>query len=205
MTYKAVYVLGAGGHARVVIDALLSEGIKPAGVIDPVSPVGSNLLGVEVIGGDEVLKTLNPTAVWLANGVGATPGNRTNERLYRFWYDKGFRFVHVRHSSAVVSAYAVTDDASQVMAGAVVQAASLIQAGAVVNTGARVDHDCVIGRHCFVAPSVTICGGVRVGEGTFIGAGAVLLPGLRIGRNVLIAANTVVDTDVLDDGSVWRT
>lgn len=201
---KPIYVLGAGGHAKVIIDALRSQGLTPSGVVDPVAPNDHKVLGVNVIGDDEVLKKFAPDSIWLANGVGATPHSRVNTKLFEIWRDKGYSFIKVQHASAVVSAHAVVHEGSQIMAGAVVQAASVIEAGVVINTGARVDHDCVIGQHCFIAPSVTICGGVKVQERTFIGAGAVLLPGVRIGANALIAANALVFDDVADGGSVLR-
>ncbi|WP_199155702.1 NeuD/PglB/VioB family sugar acetyltransferase [Chromobacterium sp. ASV23] len=201
---KPIYVLGAGGHAKVIIDALLSQGLMPSGVVDPAVQPGDKVIGIEVIGGDEVLQSFAPDSVWLANGVGATPKSRVNAKLFDIWRGKDYRFINVRHASAIVSAHAQAHEGSQIMAGAVVQAAAVIGAGVVVNTGARIDHDCVIGQHCFIAPSVTMCGGVQVGERTFIGAGAVLLPGVRVGSNALIAANAVVDADVADGGCVLR-
>ena len=178
---KPIYVLGAGGHAKVIIDALQSQGLTPSGVVDPVAQPGDKVLGIEVIGGDDVLQSFAPDSVWLANGVGATPKSRVNAKLFAIWRDKGYRFINVRHASAIVSAHAQADEGSQIMAGAVVQASAVIGAGVVAGSG-----------------------GVQVGERTFIGAGAVLLPGVRVGSNALIAANAVVDADVADGGCVLR-
>lgn len=201
---KPIYVLGAGGHAKVVIEALLSQGLIPVGILDPLIQPGHKVMGVSVLGGDEILENFTVDKILLANGVGATPKNRINASLFKIWTGKGFQFINVRHGSAIVSGSAELKEGSQIMAGAIVQAAAVIGSGVVVNTGARIDHDCVIKQHCFIAPSVTICGGVQVGEHSFIGAGAVLLPGVCLGSNTLIGANAVVDDDVVDGGCVLR-
>lgn len=201
---KPIYVLGAGGHAKVVIDALLSQGVRPTGIVDPIARPGQVVLGVEVVGGDEVLEAFAPDTILLANGVGATPKSRVNTKLFEIWTRKGYQFTDILHSSAIISPYTVRQEGAQIMAGTVLQAEAVIGAGSVINTGARIDHDCIIGQHCFVAPSVTLCGGVKIGERTFIGAGAVLLPGVNVGHNVLIAANVVVDSDIADGSYVPR-
>lgn len=199
-----IYVLGGGGHAKVVIDSLLSQGLVAAGILDPMLQPGTKVLGLEILGGDDVLNNFAVDEVLLANGVGATPKNRINTKLFKIWHDKGFRFVEVRHSSAIISSNAEVDEGAQIMAGVIVQPGAVIREGVVLNTGARIDHDCIIGQHCFIAPSVTMCGGVKVGEHTFIGAGAVILPGVHVGKNTLIGANAVVENDVPDGGCILR-
>ena len=53
-------ILGGGGHARVLIDAFLaSGGHGPVGILDQDPALwGKELLGVPVLGGDELLPQL---------------------------------------------------------------------------------------------------------------------------------------------------
>jgi acetyltransferase-like isoleucine patch superfamily enzyme len=44
--------------------------------------------------------------------------------------------------------------------------------------------------------------GIMVGDDVWIGAGVTLMPGVRVGSRAVIAAASVVDTDVPDDGLV---
>lgn len=194
-----LYVLGAGGHAKVVIDALLAGNATVHGIIDPRLPVGTALLGVPAIGGDELIDELDPAEVVIANGVGATVKSRINRKLFELWSARGFRFISVIHPRTIVGAEVELVDGCQIMAGAVIQPHARIGAGTVINTGCRIDHDCVVGAHCFIAPSVTLCGGASIGEGSFIGAGAVLLPGVSVGKAALVAAGATVDADVGDN------
>jgi sugar O-acyltransferase (sialic acid O-acetyltransferase NeuD family) len=203
MTDTKLYVLGGGGHAKVVIDALSASGAKIAGLIDPRLEIGTQVLGVPVIGGDEWMSKLDPQGAVLANGVGATVKSRVNRKLFDLWSAQGFPFVSVVHPSAIIGAQVVLAQGCQIMAGAVIQPDTKIGVGTVINTTVSIDHDCVVDAHCFIAPSVTLCGGATIGEGSFVGAGATLLPGVKVGKNALVAAGAVVDTDV-GDGDYFR-
>ncbi|ODP31306.1 hypothetical protein A9762_07530 [Pandoraea sp. ISTKB] len=193
-----LYVLGGGGHAKVVIDSLIAAGETIDGLIDPRLEVGTRVLGVPVIGGDEWMDKLDPNEARLANGVGATVKSRVNRKLFDLWSAKGFAFVSVIHPSAIIGAEVELAQGCQIMAGAILQPHAKIGTGTVINTAASIDHDCVVGAHCFIAPMVTLCGAAAVGEGSFVGAGATLLPGVKVGNNALVAAGVVVDTDVAD-------
>jgi UDP-perosamine 4-acetyltransferase len=181
-----------------VIDSLLTAGTAVHGIIDPRLSVGTVLLGVPAIGGDEWIDKLDPAEAIIANGVGATVKSRVNRKLFELWSTRGFLFARVVHPSATIGTEVELADGCQVMAGAVIQPHARIGAGTVINTGCRIDHDCIIGAHCFVAPSVTLCGGASIGEGSFVGAGAVLLPGVSVGKAALVAAGATVDADVGD-------
>lgn len=189
---KQVFLLGGGGHGRVVLDALLSSGVDVAGVLDPDLIVGHQVFGVPVMGGDEFLDQVAPTDVLLVNGLGANPCVRTRKRLFEDLKARGFSFDTVRHPSAVIGPECDLGESSQIMAGAVLQNRVRIGDNAVINTHASIDHDCVVGTHAFVSPGTVLCGVVTVAESAFIGAGAVVLPGIQIGANAVVGAGAVV-------------
>ena len=195
---KPVYLLGGGGHGRVVLNALLSSGVNVAGVLDPNLKVGDMVFGVPVRGGDEFLDQLSPESMLLVNGLGANPYVDNRKRLFEEMKTRGFSFDAVRHPSAVIGQECNLGTSSQIMAGAVLQNRVQVGDNAVINTHAIVDHDCVIGTHAFVSPGVVLSGDVLVGESAFIGAGVVMLPGIEIGVNVVIGAGAVVTKSVPD-------
>lgn len=199
-----VLVIGAGGHGRVVADALRAAGRKVLGFLDPVPGLkGTCIDGFEVLGDDSVLEDYAPDTVLLANGVGmigtATTARR---RVYERLMGSGFRFATVQHPSATISISAVVLPGAQAMAGSVVQPGAAIGENSILNTGALVDHDCVIGRHCHIAPGVTLSGAVRIGDDSQIGTGASVIQGITIGVGALIAAGAVVVDDVPDGARV---
>jgi sugar O-acyltransferase (sialic acid O-acetyltransferase NeuD family) len=200
---RPLLLIGAGGHARVLLDALWAQGKSIIGVVDNDSAKhGITLLGSKVIGGDEVVAGLDPTTVALVNAVGAVRNLSLRQAIYDRFRKAGYIFSGVTHPSAVLAADVELGQGAQIMAGVVIQSGTIIGENVIVNTKSGVDHDCVIGAHAHIAPGATLCGGVRVGEGAFIGAGATVIQGVTLGRNCLVAAGAVVVADVADGRKV---
>lgn len=193
-----VIVIGAGGHAAVVLDVLRAVGANMIGFTDRDAALhGTKVRGMPVIGGDDALfERYAPDRVLLANGVGGASSTGQRQSVYELFAGRGYRFMTLAHPSAVVSPSAVVGSGAQVMAGAVLQPSAVIGANTIVNTHASIDHDCSIGAHVHVAPSATLSGGVSVGDGAHLGAGCVVIQGIRIGERALVAAGAIVLHDV---------
>ncbi len=199
MKEKLIVVLGAGGHARVVLDALASMGRKTAAMTDADRSLwGGEIDGVRVVGGDDKLADFPASRHDAAIGVGAARDTRLRRKVQEAAAAAGYALPPVIAASAIVARSARLGAGAQILTRAVVHPGSEIGAGAVVNTAAVVEHDCAIGDHAFIGPAAVLCGGVRVGEGAFIGAGAIVLPGIKIGSGALVAAGAVVRRDVAD-------
>ncbi len=197
---KPVIVIGGGGHARVVMDALRLRGVSMLGICDPALPPGtSGPFGVPVLGDDEAVAAFDPAQVDLVNGVGSIQSTQARRRVFEAFNRRGYRFAAVAHPSAIVAQDVTLDEGAQVMAGVIIQSGTAVGRNAIINTGARVDHDCRIGDHVHIAPGATLSGGVIVGEGTHVGVAAAVIQSVRLGRNCLIGAGTVVTRDVPDD------
>lgn len=196
MTHLPIIVIGAGGHAKVVIDALKKSGAEIQGVaeIDP-GKAGGSLLGAPIID-ERVLH--EPEAVALANGIGSVKDTKTRRKAFLRLKEKGYRFQTVIHPSAVIGEDVVIGEGAQIMAGAVIQPGTRIGADSIVNTRASVDHDCRIGDHVHIAPGAALSGSVMVGEGCHVGVGATVMQGLNIGANSVIGAGAVVVHDVAE-------
>lgn len=189
-------VLGAGGHARVVIDTLRSAGCEILGCLDPKLSRGTNVDGVAVLGGDETLEGHAPDSVALANGVGGANSTDARRALFEPLAAAGYRFPPIKAASAHCAATARLADGCQLLTRAVVHPGASIGKNTVVNTAAVVEHDCIVGDHCFIGPGAILCGDARLGDGAFIGAGAVVLPGINVGAGAHVAAGAVVHKDL---------
>jgi UDP-perosamine 4-acetyltransferase len=198
-----VIILGAGGHAKVLIDTLRLRSIQLLGIADAdPNKKGQLLLDAPVLGGDEEVIKYPIEKIYLVNGIGAVRVNPLRRQLFEHFKSKGYRFTSVVHPSAIIASDVALSEGTQVMAGAIVQTGCYIGMNAIINTGSVVDHDCHIGDHVHIAPGVTISGGVRIGENTHIGTGAIVIQGIKIGRYCLVAAGAVVIRDVPDDATV---
>lgn len=185
-------ILGAQGHAAVVIELIHSLGGTVAGCVGPPQETP---FGLPLLGEDDWLKD-REGEFQLANGIGGIGDNAIRARVFERLEAQGFAFPKLIHPRATVSTSAIVGDGVQVMRGAIVQARTRIGANAIVNTGAIVDHDCVLGAHSHVAPGATLSGGVTLGEAGHIGTGATVIQNIAIGDRAIIGAGAVVTANV---------
>lgn len=198
-----IIVVGSGGHAKVLVDTLLSIGSQVLGTLDANPELwGKTLLGVPILGGNDVLGHHPPDSCRLVNGIGSVRSTDGRRDTFLRLKEQGYHFQTVVHPSAVVSAHAQLAEGVQVMAGAIVQAGCELGANVLVNTRASVDHDSRIGAHVHLAPGTTLSGGVVIGSGTHVGTAAVVVQGLNIGEACLVAAGAVVTRDVPSGATV---
>jgi len=186
-------ILGSGGHAKVVLDALIVGGFSPDDICvrdDAAKREGQLLLGVR-IRNPAITSELSGENFHVA--IGMAP---VRERLCRGAEEMGALAITVLHPGATVSASAEVGTGSFVGARAVIGPDARCGRGAIVNHGAVVDHDCIVGDFCHIAPNATLGGGAMVGDRTLVGAGATVLPGIRIGSDVTVGAGAVVTHDI---------
>lgn len=179
-----MYLYGASGHAKVIIDILKAQGIEVKALIDDNQDLES-LCGHPVIHSAE---NCSPTIISIGN-------NAVRQKIAN---QLNCDFATAIHPSAIISPSAQIAEGSVVMQGAIVQADAQIGKHCIINTGATVDHECVIGDYAHISPNATLCGNVHVGEGTQIGAGSVVVPNVKIGKWSLICAGSVVTKDIPD-------
>lgn len=200
MISAPVILLGAGGHAKVLLEVLHSSGADIRGVVSPEleSQGMTSWRGVDVLGNDDAVLAFAASSVQLVIGIGSLPGGAGNVRvrLYERFVSAGYTFATVIHPFTAVSPDAKLSSGVQVMAGSVIQADTTIGDNSIINSRSSIDHDCVIGKHCHIAPGVTICGGVTVGDGVHVGTGANVIQGITLGENCIIGAGITVRRNV---------
>jgi UDP-perosamine 4-acetyltransferase len=190
--------LGAGGHAKVVLEILVAAGIDVIGLLDPRRDLwGTIVLGVPVLGDDSLLPVHYHGGVsHVFIGLGSASDTRPRRRLYEHATENGFDVVAAVHSSASVSPSARIGSATTILAGAVVNADAELGVNVIVNSNAVVEHDCRVGSHVHVASGAVVASGVRIGNGVHVGAGATVIQGVEIGDGAVVGAGAVVVGDV---------
>jgi len=191
---SSVVVVGAGGHAKVIIDMLIDNGVDVAACV--ANADSAPYRGVEVLVGDDSLAALRARGV--DGAVIAVGANALRARLGDEAEALGFSLPSVVSRSAQLSPTAVIGDGAVVMPHAVINADARIGRLAIVNTGATVDHDCVIGDGAHVAPGVHFSGGVRIGARTLVGVGSSARPLVTVGSDAVIGAGSVLVSDIAD-------
>lgn len=187
----AVTVVGGGGHAKVVVGAMLELGLAIGVVVDDdETKWGTQLLGVEISG---------PIASRVEAGEPAILAIGDNATRRRLDGQLGLDWLSVVHPAAWVDRSVDVGPGVFVAAGAIVQPGCRLGAHCIVNTLAGVDHDSHLGAWSHVAPGARLGGGVFVGDEALIGVGASVIPGARIGARTVVGVGAAVVGAIADD------
>jgi UDP-perosamine 4-acetyltransferase len=201
---KETLLFGAGGHAKVVMESLFSNGSKSIKLFDDDSAkFALSWLGYRIEGGRSELISFWKKHAEQCQGVIVTIGdNHIRQKIYNEFAQTDLSFASEIHANAVIADSVKLGDGLMIMAGVVINPDTHIGNNVIINTGAIIEHDIIIEDHVHIAPNATLCGGVNVGELTLIGAGAIVLPGVKIGKHCIIGAGAVVIEDVADGATV---
>lgn len=193
---KPVIIIGGGGHAKVLAEALLRVDQKILGFTDP-DASATLFEGIPHLGTDAIIFDHRPEDILLVNGLGSVGDNSARQAIFSTFTAKAYRFAQVIHPNAIVSSIDVeTGQGCQILAGAVINPGARLSDNVLINSRVVVEHDCQIGEHVHVSPGAVICGDCTVGEMAYIGASATLKQGVSIGDGAVIAAGAVVIHDV---------
>lgn len=186
-----IYLYGAGGHAKVVIDILETLNIEIGGIVDDNEQL-KEIMGYPVFR-KEFLNTIEA-----GHQLIVTIGYNEIRKKIAESVKMQFRNALI-HPSAVVSRHTTIGEGSVIIQGAIIQAEASIGKHCIVNTGATVGHECKVSDYVHIASNATLCGNVTVSECTWIGAGSVVKPGIKIGANSMIGVGSVVVKDIPDN------
>lgn len=194
MAKQLVFIMGAGGHAKMVIEALVSmHHYELYGCLDTVDK-GERLLGYPVFLESE--DTLSKLSQAKALALVALGENRLRERISLQLADRGFDFATAISHRAYVSPSASIGPGTVVMPGAVVGAMARIGRGVILNTASSVDHDTIVDDFAHIAPGCHVAGNVTIETGAMLGIGTCVIPERRIGAWSILGANSTVVRDI---------
>lgn len=191
---RQIILIGGGGHARVVIDAIqCGKKFKICGIVDPALRKGDTVLGIPVIGDDSILPKIFKEGVKYAFiAVGSIGNCSVRKKIYDNLKKIGFQLPFIVHPKVVIAKDVELGEGTFVAAGVVINPGAKIGKNVIVNTRSSIDHDCSIGDSVHIAPGVTLSGGVIVKDETHIGTGASVIQYISIGKRNMIPAGYVV-------------
>lgn len=190
--------LGAGGHAKMIIEILQQEGHTLAGLLDADhSRVGEMFHGLPILGNDDLLRQcVREGITHFFLGLGGVQRLTSRSELYRRAINQKMIPLPVVHPTAIISQSSRIGHGIVALVNVVVNADSVIGENVLLNTGCIVEHDCVIGDNVHISSRAILLGAVEVGDDVLIGAGAVIRQGVTIGAGSIVGAGAVVVEDV---------
>lgn len=193
---KAHILIGGGGHALSVADALLSNEQLIAGYTSP-EDQGSLVGEISYLGTDEYLADIDCHKVVLVNCIGSSGPTHNRKSLYQALTQQGFSFNVITHRRSSISPLVdQIANGTQILADAILNAGVSIGENTLINTRAVIEHGCIIGKHCHIATGAIVCGDCEIADEVHIGAGATVIQGIKIGVGAVIAAGAVVTQNV---------
>lgn len=198
---KNVVILGNGGQARVVVDAIESQqSVRILGLVDAGNAPPHARYAT--LGRDEdlpsLLASLGPFDLMIAIGNNAVRQRVVN----KIAQIASLNYLTIIHPQAHVGGDVQVGAGTFVAIGATLCVGARLGQHVLINTNASVDHDCVVDDYACIAPNAALGGGVHIGAGVMVGMGAVVLPGLAIGVGAIVGAGSVVTRDVPNNAIV---
>lgn len=194
---KKIFVFGASGHAKVVIDVIERQGLYDIVFLVDDEPAlkGTDFYDYHVIGGKRELLEVRDQ---ICGGIVAIGSNKARIAVAGWLIDNRFNLVSAIHPLAQLGRGVTVAVGTVIMAGAIINSDSRIGRNVIVNTRASIDHDCTVGDGVHIAPGTILCGTVSIGDNTFVCAGTTIIPNLAIGHDVIVGAGSTVIRDVPD-------
>lgn len=196
---EKVYILGAGGMAREVLEMYRSvHRIKEVGgfVVNTKNQIKKVKNKKVYIDNDIPIKNGSPYF------IGAI-GNPLRKKWIETLIKRGAKFDNIIHPSAVIGNNVRYGTGNIICASSVLTEDINISDHVIINVGVTMNHDCNVGSYVTISPGVNIAGRVSIGEGTFVGIGVVIKERIKIGYNVFIGAGAVIVNDIPDNVLVY--
>jgi len=197
MSKPTLLLIGAGGHAKSCIDVIEQEDkFRIIGLVGSPNEVGTQVLGYEVLGTDEVLTELLNLSKFALIAVGQIGTNDLRSTLFSKIVNIGFKLPVIMSPMAYVSPRAIVGKGSVVMHRATINAGASIGNNCIINSHTLIEHDVTVEDHCHIATGAIINGGSSVGRSSFIGSGSTIRESISIGTMCAIGMGVIVRHDV---------
>lgn len=185
-----LYLYGASGHAKVIIEIAEIVGLQVVGLVDA-DPKITTLLDYPV---DQNFENRGK------NWVISIGNNKIRKKIALASIDK--IFIKLIHPSSFISKRAKIGEGTVVMAGVTLNSDARVGQHCIINTNSSIDHDCQIGDFVHISPNVALAGNVHIGEGTHVGIGVCVIQGIKIGKWCTVGAGAVIIKDIPDGATV---
>lgn len=186
---KKVYLIGAGGHCRSVVDLIEdSTEYQIAGLFDTCENVGKKIFDYTIVGDDQSLEKYAHRENYFLITIGQIQTAEHRQRIFESGEKLGLQWLTLVSDGAYVSRRATLGVGTVVHRGAIVNAGAQVGKNCILNTKSLIEHDVVVGDHCHVATGAILNGGVQLGSFSFIGSHATLKQGLVLPEKTFVQA-----------------
>jgi sugar O-acyltransferase (sialic acid O-acetyltransferase NeuD family) len=186
---QSVYIVGAGGHAKVVLATLAAAGIVPIALYDDdASKWGSTLFNIPIKGGLDDFAELESVSAFIAIGKNAA----RKKIVERFTSIDWLTIIHPRasiHSSVKIGRGSIIQEAC------ILEPDVTIGEHCILNSNSMIGHESVLEDYVH-SSGAKIGGNAHVCEGVLLGGNSTVHPGITIGAWSTAAIASAIMRDV---------
>ena len=184
---NSLVLYGAGGHAKVIYDIILSNDMLLEYLVDD-NPPADFFHHLEIYKPTEELLRKHKVIVAVGD---ANAREKIVNKLSGIC-----SFETLIHRSAFVSRFSELGEGTVVIPQVCVNAEVKIGNHCIINTASVIEHDCVIEDYVHISHTVTLAGNITIKKRAQIGIGARIIPGVTIGQDAIVGAGAVIVKDV---------
>ena len=197
MKKKKISLYGASGHAKVIVECVLSQNNYQVDCLFDDDENITTLLGFKVRHTSQLTQAKHNNVLFISIGNNSIRAKIVEKFKHNFNFSDP-----IVHKTASIAQSVIIGKGSVIMPNTVINPDTKIGKHSIINSGAVVEHDCVVEEFCHISPNATLAGGVRIGSGTHIGMGAQIIPEIKIGKWATIGAGAVIIRDVPDGAKI---
>lgn len=198
---KKILLIGGGGHCKSVIEAILLSGeYTEIGIIDSPPKLGSEVMGIKIIGNDSDLpKLINMGFEYAFISLGSIGDPKRRIELFKILVQLSFKIPSIVHPSANISSFCEIEEGVFIGKNVIVNGDTKVLKNSILNSGCIIEHDCQIGSFAHIAPGAVLSGNVKIGNNSHVGAGTVIRQDVSIGDSTVIGIGSVVTKAIGDN------
>lgn len=182
---EKIVLVGAGGHAKSLIDVIETQGkYEILGLVDNAKK--GEVLGYKVLGTDEILSDIKSECANAIVAVGQIKTSRIRYELFAKLKALGFALPVIISPLAYASKHASIGQGTVIMHGAIINAGAKVGQNCIINTKALIEHDAEVGDHCHISTAAVINGDVKVKDKVFFGSNATSKNGVIVEQNSVV-------------------
>ena len=196
-----IIIFGAGGGAKMIIDALRDSKIfAVVGLLDDDIELGTKVLGVPVVGGFNCVSSLLSNSISnFVIGFGVLTNRKKRYELYLDLKEKGCLFPNIIHPRAIVEDSVKMGDGNVILAGANIGSAVILGNLNYINNNSLISHDCHLIDNIHIAPSAVLASSIMIKSHTLVGMNTTLYFGIKIGESTTILNGLIINSDIGND------
>ena len=192
-------IIGAGTYGEVYLAYLQEAGVEVVGFLDDNKTIqGTNVKGVPVLGGVDLLQTLKSTygveAVYCPIG-----NNKLRVRFLSLAKELGYKTPNYIHPSVIISPNVTIGDGVYILLGTSIMPYTVIKDYVMISMNVGLAHHSILENGVFLSTGCNFGASIHANKYAYCGISSTIMTGVKeLGEDCLIGAGAVVIRDVPD-------